>query len=223
MDLQYKVYKTNRKTISLTLERNNEVVIKAPYHATDDKIEEFFLRKQEWLYTKLEEKNKFVDYPNKRELQNGRWFYYMGRMYKLEIVENVDFKLRFYKNKFELNKEYIENWHDIFIEWYKERFNQKILPRVKLFSKKYNLSPEKISVKDINNRWGNCSKENKLSFHWKIMLAPIAVIDYIIIHELCHIKYKNHSPLYWTMLSSLMPEYEEHKDWLKRYGVELDV
>jgi predicted metal-dependent hydrolase len=55
------------------------------------------------------------------------------------------------------------------------------------------------------------------------MLAPIAVIDYVIVHELCHIRYKNHSPLYWTMLSSFMPEYEEHKDWLKRYGVELDI
>jgi predicted metal-dependent hydrolase len=72
MDLTYKVHKTNRKTISLTLERNNEVVIKAPNHATDERIEDFFRRKQEWLYTKLEEKNKFIDYPNKRKLQNGR-------------------------------------------------------------------------------------------------------------------------------------------------------
>lgn len=223
MDLIYRVHKTNRKTISLTLERNNEVVIKAPNHATAEKIEDFFVRKQEWLYTKLEEKNTFVDYPNKREIQSGRGFYYMGRMYKLEIVEHVDFKLRFHKNKFELNKEYIENWHDIFIEWYIERFNQKILSRVKSYSKKHNLIPEKISIKDLNNKWGNCSKENKISFHWKIILAPISVIDYVIVHELCHIKYKNHSPAYWTLLSRFMPDYDNHKDWLRRYGVELDI
>ena len=72
MNLIYGVHKTNRKTISIILERNNDIVIKAPFHASDEKIEEFFLRKQEWLYTKLEEKNTFVDYPNKRELQNGR-------------------------------------------------------------------------------------------------------------------------------------------------------
>ena len=144
-------------------------------------------------------------------------------MYKLEIVENVNFKLRFHKNRFELNKEHIETGHDIFIEWYKERFNQKILARVKSYSKRYNLVPEKISVKDLNNRWGNCSKNNKISFHWKIILAPIAVIDYIIAHELCHIKHKNHSPVYWTLLSGHMPDYDNHKDWLKRYGVELDI
>lgn len=215
MALNYRIIKSERKTISLTIERDNSITIKAPLKATDTQISNFFDKKQLWIYKKLEEKKSFINSINNKEYVNWEWFYYFWRMYKLKLVENVDFKLRFYKNAFELNKKYINNWKDVFIEWYKLKFNEKILPRVKFLSQKYWFKPNKISVKNLSNRWGSCTKENNINFHWKIMLAPISVIDYIIIHELCHIKEKNHSPRFWDNLCKIMPDYENHKEWLK--------
>lgn len=216
MSLTYTVQKSERKTISLTLERNNDIVIKAPLKASQEKIEEFFIKKQIWIYTKLEEKKCLIHCPDKKVFVNWEWFYYLGRMYKLELVDNVDFKLRFHKNRFELNRQYISSGREIFTEWYKQKFNEKILTKVKKISIQYWFNPTKISVKELSNRWGSCTSDNKLNFHWKVMLAPVSVIEYIIIHELCHIKEKNHSPKFWDILARYMPNFEEYKEWLKR-------
>lgn len=105
-------------------------------------------------------------------------------------MDNVDFKLRFSKNRFELNKQYIDSGKEIFIDWYKQRFNSKILPKIKKIALQHWFNPTKITVKELKNRWGSCTVDNKLNFHRKIMFAPVSVIEYIIIHELCHIKEK---------------------------------
>lgn len=221
MQLAYTVEKSERKTISLTIERNNDIIIKAPTEATDEKIKAFFNKKQIWIYTKLEEKKHHIASIDKKKFLEWEWFYYFWRMYKLILVDNVEFKLRFYKNKFELNRQYLSLGKEVFIEWYQNTFADRIKSRVKFLAKKYDLQPTKISVSDLKNRWGSCTKENKIQFHWKIMLAPISVIDYIIIHELCHIKEKNHSPKFWDLLARNMPDYEKYKEWLKKNGWEL--
>lgn len=216
MTLTYSVEKSERKTLSLILERNNDIVIKAPLEATSEKVEDFFMRKQIWIYTKLEEKKCLIHCPEKKDFVNWEWFYYLWRMYKLHIVETEDFKLRFYKNRFELNSKYIDSGKEIFTDWYKHRFNEKILPRVKMIALNHWFEYTSISVKDLKNKWGSCTPDNKLNFHWKIILAPVSVIEYIIIHELCHIKEKNHSPKFWDLVARYMPKYENHKEWLKR-------
>ncbi len=220
MELTYELKKTNRKTISLTIERNNDIIIKAPLHATDEKVEDFFVRKQLWIYTKLEEKKQFMDCPDKKEFVDGEGFYYLWRMYKLQLVDNVDYKITFQKNTFFLNRQYTNIWKELFIEWYKQRFEKRVTSRIKLLSNIHGLHPTKVSVKELKNRWGSCTSDNKLNFHWKVMLAPLWVIEYIIIHELCHIKVKSHSPKYWDLLAKHMPDYEWYKDWLKRNGWE---
>ena len=223
MWLTYQVVKSERKTLYLTVERDNSIVIKAPKKASDEQIRKFFEKKQLWIYTKLEEKKYLSNTLKNREFLNWEWFFYFWRMYKLKLVDNENFKLRFYKNTFELNNNFTENWKEIFIDWYKTKFKEKTYKRVEFLASKYWFSPNKISVKDLGNRWGSCTKNNNINFHWKVMLAPISVIDYIIIHELCHIKEKNHSPRFWDMLYKYMPDYEYHKEWLKRNWWELDL
>ena len=220
MSLKYSVIKSKRKTISLTLERNNDIVIKAPIEASHEKIEEFFIKKQIWIYTKLEEKKYLINCPDKKDFVDWEWFYYLWRMYKLKLVDEVDFKLRFYKNRFELNRQYINSAKELFIDFYKKKFNEKIYSKIKNKYLEYWLDVKKISVKELGNRWGSCTNDNKLNFHWKVMLAPISVIEYIIIHELCHIKEKNHSSRFWDILARYMPKFEEYKEWLKRNGGE---
>jgi len=216
MTLPYKIEQSERKTISLTIERNNDLVIKAPLHATHQKIEEFFFKKQIWLYTKLEEKKNIEKSTSIKELVPWEGFYFLGRMYKLDIVDEVDFKLRFKNRKFELNREYLVEWRELFLDWYKTQFYDKVLPRVKNLSNRCGFEPTNISVQELNNRWGSCTKDNKLNFHWKVVMAPLSVIDYIIVHELCHIKEKNHSSKFWDMVERFMPDYQNHKEWLRK-------
>jgi len=221
MSLTYKIIKSERKTISLIIEKNNDIIIKAPNNATQEKIEEFFMKKQIWIYTKLEEKKCISQSTDKKEFVDWEWFYYLGRMYKLKLVDNVDFKLKFTKNRFEFNRQFLNLGEEIFIDWYKHKFTEKILSKVKFLAKKHWFTPTKIIVRDLKNRWGSCTSDNKINFNWKIMLAPVSIIEYIIIHELCHTKEKNHSPKFFNLLYRHMPDFENYKEWLKRNGGEL--
>jgi len=225
MELKYNLIKSNRKTISLTLEVNNDIVIKAPLEAEEERINDFFERKKIWIYTKMEEKKYLINCPEKKEFVNWEWFYYLWRMYKLKVIEseNIDLKLRFYKNKFELNKKYISIAKELFIDFYIEKFNLKILPKIKEISKENNFNYSEIKIKNLKNKWWTCSKDNNIKFHWKVMLAPISVIEYIIIHEFCHIKIKNHSPKFWDLLKRYLPKYEEQKNWLKINWWEFEI
>ncbi len=80
-----------------------------------------------------------------------------------------------------------------------------------------------ISVKDVGFRWASCTKKNPLAFHWKCMMAPPKIIDYVVVHELCHIRHRDHSEAYWNEVDKVMPDFAERKDWLKRNGAGLDL
>jgi len=221
--LKYSVTKSDRKTIAMFVERNNDVVIKAPYSATDEKIRQFFHKKQMWLYTKLEEKSFFEHHERKKEFVNGESFWYLGRIYKLKVKQNIPEKFRWYRSSFEIQEDAITNAREIVVGRYKQKCKEKILPRVEEYAKKYGFIYRWLCVKDLRNRWASCTSSDIINFHWKAILAPIDVIDYIILHELVHTREKKHSPKFWTILSGIMPDYENHKDWLRRNWIALYV
>jgi predicted metal-dependent hydrolase len=95
--------------------------------------------------------------------------------------------------------------------------------RVTYFAKQLGLSPGKITIKDMAYRWASCGKNNSLQFNWRIMMAPITIIDYVIVHELCHFKYKNHNDAFWNEIDKVMPDYPERKEWLKNNGASLEI
>lgn len=222
-ELKYSVIRSNRKTIWITIDRDNSVLIKAPKEATDKYVENFFNSKKLWVYTKLEEKKYINLYKWKKEIVNWEWIYYLWRLYKLKIENNMNWKVAFHSGKISINENYINIWRQILKEWYKCKFYEKVIPRIQHLSKKHWIKYKKVFIRDLKYRWGSCSPQNNLTFTWKIVMAPVSVIDYIICHELAHIKEKNHSKKYWNVVGNMVPDYERHIDWLKRYGVELYI
>ena len=109
-----------------------------------------------------------------------------------------------------------------FINFYREKGKEHIPTRVAYFKEKLGVEPKTIRVMDLKNRWASQSKKG-VNFHWKIMLAPMTIIDYIIVHELSHIHVQEHSPKFWEHVESVMPNYEEKKNWLKINGANLDI
>ena len=80
---------------------------------------------------------------------------------------------------------------------------------------------QRITIRDQKTRWGSCSARGTLSFNWRLMLAPPAVLDYVVVHELCHLTHMNHSPAFWALVESVCPDYRIHRKWLKEHGQEL--
>jgi len=220
MDITYTINRSRKrkKTISLQIRNEAELIISAPYFTGNDDISRFVEEKQTWI-NKTIRKHKEDSLNNKaKEYNTGEHFLYLGQSYPLEVFfepfENAG--VVFWNNRFHLNAQENKDLRKhYFVSWYKKKARDFIHQRVDYFRMMLKLQPENIRITSAESRWGSCSGDNNLAFTFRLMMAPPVVIDYVIVHELMHIKEKNHSPKFWQRVEEVMPEYRKHRRWLK--------
>ena len=216
--------KRRRRTISLQIKEDGKIVISAPYHTPKWEIEKFIKEKESWVVQKISEKEKQIKEGEKTFLPGER-FLYLGEWYPLEIhdSDHKGLPLRLSFGNFILNKDHIGEARDLFIQWYKREAKEKIVGRIDYYSHRFHLFPKGIRITNAMSRWGSCSRDNRLSFSWRMIMASLPIIDYVLIHELVHIREKNHSKRFWTTLESILPDYRKHRLWLKENGYLLQL
>ena len=207
-----------KKTISILIKDGN-VEVKAPFDLKQNEIDAFILKKEKWIKNKILLQKKIKQLPKKKFI-NGEIFKFLGKDLILKInisgakktyIKNdyicLDLKDNTKNNRDKIKKE---------LELFYRSFSEKILKEKTLIeSKKMNLKVEKIKVRSYKNRWGSCSSNGDISYNWKLIMAPEKIINYVIIHELCHLIHFNHSRDYWKEVSKKLPNYRESKEWLK--------
>ncbi len=211
--------KKRRKTISLHVKDDGEIVIYTPYRTPKWEIEKFLKEKQSWIAKKVSEGEKRKKEAEKTFLP-GEKFLYLGEWYPLEMKESVneELPLTLAFGKFILRRDHLGKARDLFYHWYKKEAKEKITARVAHYSNRFQLLPEGIRITNARSRWGSCSRHNRLSFSWRIIMASLTIIDYVLIHELVHIREKNHSKKFWDDLESILPDYRKHRSWLRENG-----
>lgn len=212
-----KIIRSKRKTISLQVSDEATLIVRAPFKVSEEIINRVILKHSNWIEKKKKEMQLRDIKFSKKEFVNGEGFLYLGNYYRLRLVENQEISLNF-KNGFYLSKEYLANAEEIFIDWYKGRAYEKISERVKLYAQKRGFKYNKINITNAQKRWGSCSCRNNLNFSWRLVMAPLPVIDYVIVHELVHLDEKNHSKTFWNKVKMLITDYKKHQEWLKRNG-----
>ncbi|MEI6883808.1 MAG: SprT family zinc-dependent metalloprotease [Bacteroidota bacterium] len=210
-----------RKTVSVFIERDGSVRVLAPLTSSDEQIESAIRSREYQIFTKLAKWKELNQGKIIRTFVNGQSFLYLGRNYRLSIVEDPPLPLRITGGHFLLDKKLLGNADKVFQHFYKEKAKAKIKERLKLISEKFQTTPTSIKVIELQNRWASWTPKNGLNFHWKCAMAPVPVIDYIIVHEMIHLKYPNHSPDFWNELDKKMPNYREYENWLKVNGVKM--
>jgi predicted metal-dependent hydrolase len=223
-EINIEIEKTGRKkTVSIFIERDGTVKVLAPLSASEEKIEEILKSKEYQIYSKLAKWKELNQGKVKREYVNGQSFLYCGRNYRLMIADNQDVPLKISGGYFHLDSRYRKKAETVFKDFYKLKSEQKILERIILLEEKVEKKPVSVRVMELRNRWASCTPKNGLNFNWKCIMAPVSVIDYIIAHELVHLKYKNHSKEFWNELDKLLPSFRESEEWLKRNGVKMTI
>lgn len=212
-----KIIRSKRKTIELEVKGDACLIVRAPYRVTDEAIKRFVTEKKRWI----EQKQKLAIEKNlqrpKRAFINGEDFLYLGEAYKLKIVDKLTQPLVF-KNGFMLSKRYVDNASAVFIKWYREEAQRKITERVALCSAMAGLRYRRINITSAQHRWGSCGQYGSLNFSWRLIMAPLKVIDYVVVHEVAHLAEKNHSKRFWGKVAILCPDYVKHEIWLKENG-----
>lgn len=218
----------NRKTMSIEVEPSGEINVISPTGYDTDVILERVKSKANWIIQKQYEIAPINNQKIEREAVSGESYMYLGRNYSLDVVldESVkDVEVKLYRGKFVV-KTYTKDEEVIkkaLEKWYREKTLEKVKERVRYYQGYFKDKVSDIKVKEQKKRWASCTARNILLFNWRCIMAKSSVIDYIVVHELCHMEYKDHSKLFWDRLSSIMPDYQERKQWLKENGIKLDL
>ncbi len=222
MIINYELICSERKSIGITIERDGQVVVNAPTNLSVEEIEKYIHKKRVWIWEKLAIKNAMAENIIKKQFVSGESFSYLGRHYRLQIVDdNSDLKLK--NGWFILGNKKQKKAKEIFKAWYSEHLKIKIDERLETICKNANILKPDFRIMELGFRWGSCTKEGMLNFNYKIAMAPISVIDYIIVHELVHLKIHTHNDKFWKEVQKMMPNFQEKKEWLRDNGYFLDI
>ncbi|HHX18710.1 MAG TPA: M48 family metallopeptidase [Clostridium sp.] len=232
--IEYKLVRSNRKTVSIQLLEDGDVKVSAPFSVTKTQIDEIIKGKLSWILKKQEElkriyKEKNVD----RKFEDGEKICYLGEEYSLKIIKTKEVSqskvvidndnMVIYINEKFIDKDDKENIRNIIKKWLVERFRDVAADRIKKYSFLIGVNPTKITIREQKTRWGSCSSKGSINLNWKLVMAPMKVVEYVIVHELCHMIEMNHSKDYWNIVSSIMPHYKNHRKWLKENGHKLGI
>lgn len=226
--LSYEVIRSRRSTTDIIIERDGSLVVRAPEWADDDAVANIVESKHYWIYQGLAEWRVLNTTRVLREYKNGEGFLYLGRAYRLLLVSDQQEALLLKNGRFTLRRDLVEQGEvasaqAAFRDFYVAKGVERIRGRVGYYAPKVGVEPNGLEVRELGHRWATCSAGGKLSFHWKCMMAPQTIIDYIVVHELCHLYHRDHSGAFWNEVDKVMPDFHERREWLRKNGAGFDV
>ncbi len=222
------IFSRKRKRAEIVVRPDLKVEFRAPYGLSPEAIKEMVRRKAGWICKKLEsfEANRLPD--QKKQYADGEIYLYLGREYPLKIVALDSIKkpytsLSESELKVTIPGKNYDGLSSLLVkeaiwDFYIQRAEEEVGRIIKDYSKKLEISPPAFKVKFQKRRWGSCSASNVIRINFQLIMAPHEQLEYVVVHELCHIKHKNHSARFWRLVDKLMPDYEIHRKNLKMDG-----
>lgn len=215
-----------RKTIGLTVERDSSLVAHLPQGADIDQARELIRTKLVWVHQKLatHKDNGREEVFRRPEFVDGEGFYFLGRHYRLKLIDIPSdappvATVRFEGDRLLFRREQVKAGQKRIAEYYTRAAHPYLNDAVNRWKRFVSVEPARfVQVMDLGFRWASCSSDGTLNFHWRIMQLPPQVIDYVVVHELVHLKVPDHSPAFWNHVGLVLPDYERHRRWLREVG-----
>jgi len=212
-----------RRTVNIAVDPRRGVLMKAPVSLPGDRLTALMRRKAPWI---LERRRKLreLSRPWRREFVSGESFTYLGRNYRLKVARDgsspthaalVGKRLRVVVGRHDARARAVRKalW-----EWYQRRAAARLPERAAFWAKKLGVSPPPVIIREQAKRWGSCDRKGRLLLNWRIVLAPLSLVDYVIAHEACHLVHPDHGPAFWKLLGRVVPDWESRRERLRREG-----
>ena len=217
-----------KKSISLAV-RDGCVTIRAPQRVPDADIQELIARKAAWLRRKLA-KHAEAKRLTTRAFVDGETFLFLGERYPLQVRDGPKARAELKTGVFVVHvrrahstERHARSIRAAFIRWYKAEAARLIEDRVRQYAERMKLSPGQVSFRDYKSMWGKCTSDGDLTFNWKLVMAPLDIVDYVVVHELAHLLFLNHSAEFWSVVETAIPDYRLHRKWLNDNGGTLAI
>lgn len=212
-----KLIRSHRKTIGFQITSDARLVVRAPYFTSESLIYKLIERKSSWIIAKQEHFKQQHKLAKPKEFVPGEEFMFLGRNLPLLVKEDLP-KAVVLGDSLMIAGVAFNNARIHLECWYKAQAQEYISQRVEYYANRTGLKYGSVRINNASTRWGSCGHTNNLNFSWRLIMAPVSVVDYVIIHELMHLKHKNHSHKFWSEVALMRPDYKQEERWLKDNG-----
>jgi predicted metal-dependent hydrolase len=208
-----KIVRSRRRTIALIVTPEAELVVRAPLNVPAALIDDFVKKQQGWIRKKVAEM-KGRPQALIHAYEEGEIFWFLGRSYPLHIVDDAGAGVQ-RTDRLCVSRTIKPDIRSGIQRWYMAEAAKEIHSRCMWFSMMTGYSPASVRITDARQRWGSCTHKGGLNFSWRLIQAPLAIVDYVIVHELVHLKQPDHSRKFWAKVDALMPDYKRRRRWLR--------
>ncbi|WP_027358233.1 M48 family metallopeptidase [Desulforegula conservatrix] len=206
-----RLIRTRRKSVSITITPKSEIIVRAPLGLSDEIIFDIVLKKHAWIKDKIGQISNIKE----KAFAPGESFPFLGSSYILQSTLNRN-NIGVNGDRLEIPESFLHDAEKKLFEWYKNQALKILSERCAMVSEKTGIRPSSLKITGAKKRWGSCGHRGNINLSWRLAMCPVEVIDYVIVHELAHIKVRNHSKLFWDKVEELLPDYREQELWLKK-------
>lgn len=218
-DLCFEVrHSAARRFLEITVDRSSALILSAPIAAPEAVLRDFIQRKRMWIYQQLARQETYSRASPKKEFVDGEGFLYLGRSYRLRLVDESIVPVKLVGGRFVMPEALAKVGQEQMIRWYCDNATRWLSAKVADYAARMEVTPAGVMVRDLGYRWGSCGKGEVLYFHWKTILLPARIAEYVVVHEMAHLHDAHHTPAFWRRVERALPDYELRKNWLSRNG-----
>jgi hypothetical protein len=211
------IVRTPRRTLALIVEDDGRLVARAPLRLSEKAIREFVQAREKWILARQQKARERLSRFVPRQYVRGEEFLYLGEPYRLEI-EEVQSRPLVLNGGFRLSRAAMPRAAAVFERWYRRQALKVISERVGLYAAQNDLEFNRIRITSARKQWGSCGPGGNLRFAWRLVMAPLPMVDYVVVHELVHLVHRNHSRRFWNKVARILPDYRAREDWLDEHG-----
>jgi len=207
------VIRSKRRTIALVVTADAKLIVRAPLKTPLSYIKSVVEKKRDWIGRKQEEMRSAPRALHKSFIQ-GEEFLFLGDSYRLAVENNTPLAIEL-NDVLTIDSQVLPVAREIVISWYKTQAIRVFRERCAFFAEQTGLRPKAVKLTNASTRWGSCSSDGTVRINWRLIMTPLEIIDYLIVHELAHLKHRNHSCQYWATVEHILPDYQMRRKWLK--------
>lgn len=215
------IVRSRRRTLSLQVQMDGSLVIRAPHSLNETIIDKFLNDKRDWIERASQKIQLRYKKVRSRNFVEGETFLYLGQEYPLHVAEDM-FGQFLFEDRFIIDARYQAKAARLMKKWYQEEAFRMFTQRCQQYAGQMGVRYRSLSLSSAKSRWGCCTPHGTLRFCWRLIMAPLDIIDYVAVHELAHLKELNHSTSFWRLVGQVLPDYRQRKDWLNENGVLLN-
>lgn len=217
-----------RQTIGLTVERDGSVVAAVPVGIALGEVERQLRSRELWLHSALTRRRSLTPPATVKQYVSGEGFHYLGRAYRLRVSRTTTAddqmpEVRLFQGMFHLRGDCARRGRECFVRWYSTQADSWLAEKMPRLQRRVGVEVRRVVVMDLGYRWASCSGAGRLNFHWRTILLPSDMIEYLVLHELCHVIEHNHTPRFWSLVRRADRDFAGKERWLKENGSRFDI